>query len=135
MTLIIDASVALKWVFDEEGSDAALRLLETETLAAPDLLWAECANVIWTRTRKELVSMDDGRAAVAALRDTPVDAIELRGNSDAAHAIATDLDQTVYDSLYLAVAIARHAKFVTADMAFLRAAARHAVYKDFVVAL
>jgi predicted nucleic acid-binding protein len=46
---VVDASVALKWVIDEDGSEAAGALLLEEPLAAPDLLMVECANVLWTR--------------------------------------------------------------------------------------
>src|ERR1700730_1492657 len=41
MTVIVDASVALKWVIEEEGSQAARTLLLDEPLAAPDLLIVE----------------------------------------------------------------------------------------------
>ncbi len=43
---IVDASVAVKWVVQEPGSDRA-RWLAKAKLEAPDLLSTECANVLW----------------------------------------------------------------------------------------
>ena len=51
---IVDASVAVKWVVPEIGSDQAAALA-TYRLSAPDLLDAECANVLWVKvTRAEI---------------------------------------------------------------------------------
>lgn len=47
MTLVIDASVALKWVLAKDESEAAQKLVADHALAAPDLLMVECANVLW----------------------------------------------------------------------------------------
>ena len=52
MTVVIDASVALKWVIEEDGSEAARGLLLSEVLAAPDLMIVECANVLWAKERR-----------------------------------------------------------------------------------
>ncbi len=133
--LVIDASVALKWVFDEKDSPVARDLLIGKSLVAPDFLWLECANVVWTRSRRKLISADDARAAVAALLGAPVESVTAKDFVETAHAIAADLDQTVYDSLYLAVAMARNAVMVTADQAFFSAAAGHGLYRDRVTRL
>jgi predicted nucleic acid-binding protein len=58
--LVIDASVAIKWIIDEEGSPAALALRK-HSLAAPDLLMAECANILWKKSRRGELSTDEVR--------------------------------------------------------------------------
>src|SRR5437660_454434 len=72
MTLVIDASVALKWVIEEEDSPAAMALLLGEPLAAPDFLAIECANVLWSKARRGDMSGQDARAGLAAILATPV---------------------------------------------------------------
>ena len=42
---VVDASVAVKWVVPETGSDLA-RSLSNASLEAPDLLLVECANIL-----------------------------------------------------------------------------------------
>lgn len=45
IAFVIDASIAVKWVVEEAGTSEALRLLAAR-LYAPDLLVAECANIL-----------------------------------------------------------------------------------------
>ena len=56
-TLVIDASVAVKWLLPEDGREEALRLQdlyqdEKIDLIAPSLLGVEVANVLWKRARR-----------------------------------------------------------------------------------
>jgi len=126
--VIVDASVALKWVFDEEGSGAARRLIETDFLAAPDLMFIECANVLSMKTRRGLLSHVDALSAMRAIENTPIRSIPGRPHVAAAQRIAEALRQTAYDSLYLAMALEERVTLVTADAAFARNALADPLY-------
>lgn len=129
MTIIVDASVALKWVVQENGSQEARDLL-SETLAAPELLYIECANALWAMARKKQFTAAEAAAAFAAIEGTPIRSVSTRVHANMAQIIAFELDHSVYDCLYLAAALAERATFVTADVAFLRAASANATYRD-----
>jgi predicted nucleic acid-binding protein len=135
VTVVVDASVALKWVVEEAGSQEARELLDKETLVAPELLFCECANVLWALARRKQISQADAVAAFAAIEGAPIRPVSSRAHVKAAQGIAFDLDQPVYDCLYLAVALAERAIVVTADNPFLQAAAAHAIYRGSVRAL
>lgn len=116
---VIDASVAVKWVVEEAGSTQALRL-RGHRLAAPDLLIAECANIIWKKHR--LGELTDPEAAVAIRLLTRVDIELVPGRQLASRALqlAGQLDHSAYDCMYLALAEAAAQPFVTADVRLLR---------------
>ncbi len=120
--MIVDASVALKWVLEEEGSAVARGIIETDVLAAPDLMFIECANVLSMKARRGLISNENALSAMRAIENTPIRSIPGRPHVAAAQMIAEALRQTAYDSLYLAIALAERVTFVTADGAFARAA-------------
>ena len=106
MTIIIDASVALKWVI-EAGMDRRRPRLSSFSIllsAAPYLPTIECANVLGEDAPRGTRGKSLRTDALTAIQATPIRLLPTADYVTTAHAIAFDLDQTAYDSLYLAAA-------------------------------
>ena len=117
---VIDASVVIKWVVDEPGSEHAVKLIDGPTLSAPDLLMSECANILWKKVRRGELSKDEASLAIELLVRADVELVPTRGIASRALALSLDLDHPAYDCMYLALAIERGDAFVTADRRFVR---------------
>jgi predicted nucleic acid-binding protein len=128
VTVVVDASVAIKWFLEEDGSEAARRLLADELLIAPDFLVLECANIFWAAVSRGRLTSERAGTALAAIQALPVQWLPMRDYGSAAQALAFELSHPVYDCLYLAIALAQRAMMVTADRAFTEAVARHGVH-------
>lgn len=116
---IVDASVALKWVIDEEGSEAA-SLLAGESLSSPSLLLAECANALWAKTRRREITADEMLERLSLLLSAPIHLVPLEELVEDATRLAATLDHPVYDCLYLALAVRESTRLITADRQFAR---------------
>ncbi|MDK9721626.1 MAG: type II toxin-antitoxin system VapC family toxin [Rhodospirillales bacterium] len=125
--LVVDASVGLKWVIDEAGSDEAVQLLDVgRQLLAPALFWVEAANALATKVRKGELSQASANDAWRDLSEAPIETLALTPESlSLALALAHDLRHPVYDCCYLAAAIAHDCQVATADRRFIEAASAH----------
>lgn len=132
--LVIDASVAMKWLVDEDGSEAAFTLRDRD-LAAPALLRIEAANVLRTLVARQAATADQALDLFALLQDAPVtivdhdEALERR----ALH-LGLELGHPVYDCFYLGLAERMGRCLITADNRFLKAL-RSTPYSAQVIAL
>jgi len=116
VTVVVDASVAIKWFLPELHDDAALRLLRAEhRLVAPDLLFPEVGNVLWKRVRRREATASEAGAVLDALVAVPLEVHASQPMMPVAFEIACATGRTVYDSLYLALAVLRECPMVTAD--------------------
>jgi predicted nucleic acid-binding protein len=113
---VVDASVALKWYVPEIHSEAALRVLEPgNELHAPDLLHAEAGNILWKKTRRGELSAGDARRIARALLAVPFEVHASAALVEGALGVAIRADRTVYDGMYVALAVALDGVLVTAD--------------------
>lgn len=128
--LIIDASVAIALVIPEHGSAAARRAVESaDRLAAPDLIWSECVNVLWLKSRRNEITAREAERALDALLNLGVAVTSASALAKDTLRLARDLQHAAYDCTYLAAAIANQTVIVTLDRKFA-AAAQAAGYGD-----
>ena len=97
MKLIVDASVAVKWLFTEEGAVESRQLLAHRiVLYAPEFILTEVANVIWKKARRKEIA--DAQPYLEELARLP-DVVVLCSSADlVAHAssIALEINHPVY---------------------------------------
>ena len=129
--IIVDASVAIKWVIPESGTAAAIAL-RSERIAAPDIWIAECANALWRHVRLKEMTESEAIKLLARLRSADVTSLALDSLLSEAFLYSNQLDHPIYDCLYLSAAIQNGAKMFTADRRFASAVARHSGLAQYV---
>ena len=121
---VIDASVLVKLFFKEKHSEAAEQCVRTiPELFAPDLIWSEATSVIWKRYRSGELDRDDASEIATQLLGLP---LRIRSSADLipdAFELAMQFDRTVYDSLYVALAIKINSVMLSGDRRLVNALA------------
>ena len=124
MRLVVDASVAVKWLVEEEYSDAADRLLEgSHELFAPRLMASEVGNALWRKARLGEIERSQAGLLAGAISEMAVSWESDEGICPDAVRLSLALDHPVYDCVYLALAHRIGATVVTADARFAHALA------------
>ena len=118
--LVVDASVVVKWVVSETESEEAAKLIKAAPIAAPDLLIAECANILWKKVRRKELRADEAFLAARLIERADIELCPSRNLLETATRVAVELDHPAYDCIYLALAELNDWRFVTADGRLLR---------------
>jgi predicted nucleic acid-binding protein len=123
VTLVVDASVATKWVLPEDDSGRATALRHPgEEFIAPSLIAAEIGNAVWKRVMwKEFPTADALRAFEIAMTHFS-QIVPMEGLATRATEIAIELRHPVYDCFYLALAERERCALVSADKRLLAVA-------------
>ncbi len=119
--IVVDASVALKWVLDESGRAAALTVADGE-MAAPDLLLLEASNTLWWRVRRKLITQENADSAFRVIEMAPISYTPVPELLHDVRRLAALLDITTYDACYAALAQRLGAGLATADKKLANAA-------------
>jgi predicted nucleic acid-binding protein len=123
---VVDASVVIKWFVPEVHSDRARRLLAaTHQYLSPDLLFPEVGNAIWKKVRRGELTAEQGQRLAVDIAGIAVETVSTRGLVVDAQALAITTGLTVYDAMYLTLAVRLKTELITADDRLGRIVAAH----------
>ncbi|HEV3258446.1 MAG TPA: type II toxin-antitoxin system VapC family toxin [Gemmataceae bacterium] len=126
--VVVDSSVAIKWLVVETHSTEARRVLDeyqagSLTLLAPDLINAEVGNVVWKKHRFQGMAATDAQLILDAFRTLSFVLTPTAALLDDAYRLAVAHRRTVYDAMYLALSVREKCRLVTADEKLVNALA------------
>lgn len=113
--MIVDASVAFKWIAPEDDSDLASDLILKHELFAPNFLLIEVANGLWKKAIRHQLDPEVSFAPELDRLDSLVNLLDETTIVGRALEIGRNIPHSIYDCLYLAMAEAREEVVVTAD--------------------
>ena len=114
--IVVDASVALCWFAREEETTFANRLIAAAIdLVAASLMVVELANGLWKKTRRGEIAADLAAAGLREIWRFVPQIVDVADLAEPAMALARELDHSVHDCVYLALARRRGSPLVTLD--------------------
>lgn len=118
---VIDASLAFKWFVREDGSDAALRILnQLEYFLVPDWFFLEIDSILTRKVRSGQMESGEAFQKRKQFRKLPCKTIGYVEIQEFAFRLAADLPVTLYDACYLAIAVEYHSIMHTFDARLAR---------------
>ena len=125
--VVVDASLTVKWLVEEEDSDKAHAILQSwvaqdVTRVAPNLMPFEVANALHRRVLRGELSVGDSARMIAQLLGSRLELHQTAGLHARALELASELQQgAVCDAHYLALVEEFGCELWTADQRFYRA--------------
>ncbi|MHC4201450.1 MAG: type II toxin-antitoxin system VapC family toxin [Planctomycetota bacterium] len=124
--LVVDASVAIKLFVEEPLADQARALFEravgdpSARLLVPDLLYVECANILWKHVRRFGYPAEKASEHMADLVKLPLDSFPTAELAEDALPLALSHEISAYDACYVSLSLRRNVPLVTADKKLAR---------------
>lgn len=119
--IIADASLCLKWFFQEENeSDQALVLFndfiqKKVNIIVPSIWLYEMANGIRSAVLRNRIPRNVGASHLRDLLKVLPDFVDFRALFETTYNISEEFNLSIYDSSYLSLAIAEKSPFITGD--------------------
>jgi len=127
MAFVLDCSVTMAWVFPDEATEATNQLrdsLEESRAFVPSLWPVEVGNVLLVATRRNRIRVNDWREIRASLEALPIeiDPVTTSRVWGSSLELARTHQLSVYDAMYLELAMRLQLPLATLDRALHRAA-------------
>lgn len=127
MTLVVDASAIAGWLLpDETGPDLSGPFAAHSEICAPWLLWAEFRNILIVSERRGRLPQGMADELIEAVEGLAIE-LDTTPSPAGVLALARRHGLTVYDALYLDLAIRREAVLATLDNKLVQAASSEGV--------
>ena len=132
MTLVVDASVALTWCFEDERSpntDDIGQRVASEGAIVPALFHLELGNALLMAVRRRRISFDGLSQILGLIAALPIAADDQTANQAWRNTLllARDEQLTVYDASYLELALRFEIPLATIDRDLAGAARRRRI--------
>ena len=132
MNFVLDTSVTMAWLFEDEASrntESLLDRLSTEEALVPTLWTYEVGNVLLMAERRKRITEAQGKRFANLLQSLPIRVSDplpnpLWGN---AVVVAREYGLSVYDGTYLDLAMQQGMPLATRDKALIKAARKAGV--------
>lgn len=123
-SFIVDASVAAAWLFEDElheGAEALFAELDEGNVFVPQHWHLEVRNALLVGERRGRITSEQINASLSYLRDLPL-RTDTQADLDAALDLARIRRLSLYDAVYLELALRRRVALATLDSRLQQAA-------------
>jgi predicted nucleic acid-binding protein len=125
-TFVVDCSVAAKWILPEPGRTAALAWFDRYSagevwLIAPDLLLAEFASLVVKGHRRKRITAPQALEAFSLMTKCAPRLYDIQPRLPRALDLSLRYQLSLWDSLYLTLALEFDCSLITADLRLYRA--------------
>jgi predicted nucleic acid-binding protein len=132
VTLVLDASIAIAWLFEDEQTEAANAVMDrvvAEGALVPSIWRLEVANVLRNAIRRGRCTEAYADRSLARLARLPIASDDQTWEHawSETRALARREDLTLYDAAYLELALRRRLALASRDKALLAAATRRKI--------
>ena len=120
MNLVMDASVLVKFfipeILSEMAEELSVRVAKGDLrLVAPDLIFPEVGNILWKKHRRKELTQAEVRNIVDAIGSLPMEIEASKPLLPLAVDLGLACGITVYDAIYVSLAMIREMVLMTAD--------------------